>query len=273
MKKIALAISALAAFSAPAMAAGYPFLNAAISYTNQGRPSDAIIWFDKAIEAGDLVPDQMRAAYYGRGTAQLIQEKFAEAAVSFTAALAVKPGDGPSSRNRAFAYLALGEFEKAFPDLKNAHLKYPDDLFIDFQTGLAAWRLANYREAKTVFARLTSREPTAWFWTQLTNAKLGMPIDSVPTEIVNLPDWPNPIKALYVGAIDGEAVLKAQRESPSAAVKACDANFYVGAWRLAHGEAAGQALMLKAAEVCTWDGNSNEKSMAIFEVSKLADRK
>ena len=269
MGKGALAVLALAVFSAPAVGEGYPFLNAAIAYTNQGRIADAIIWYDKAIAAGDMVPDQTRAAYYGRGAAQLTQEKFPEAVASFTAALALKPGDGMISRGRAFAYLALGEFEKAYPDLKNAHAKYPDDLFIDFQTGLAAWRLEKYQEAKPIFARLINHEPNAWYWLQLANAKLGLPIDA--SEAGSM-DWPNHIRALYAGRIDGETAMKIQNASPSAFVKACDTNFYVGQWRLIHGEAAGVALMQKAAEVCNWDSNANEKSIAIFEVNRRAGR-
>jgi tetratricopeptide (TPR) repeat protein len=270
MGKGALAVVALAVLVTPAIGAGYPFLNAAIDYTNQGRTADAIIWFDKAIAAGDLVPDQMRAAYYGRGAAQLAQEKYPEAVDSFTAALALKPGDGMISRARAFAYLALGEFDKAFPDLKSAHAKYPDDHFIDFQTALAAWRLGNYQEAKPIFARLINYEPNAWYWLQLANAKLGLPIDA--SEVVNV-DWPNHIRALYAGKIDAETAMKVQAESPGAFTKACDANFYVGEWRLIHGEAAGETLVQKAAEVCTWDTNRNEKSIAIFEVNKLTGRK
>jgi tetratricopeptide (TPR) repeat protein len=268
MRRIALAALMLVATVAPALSAGYSFLNVGIDYFNQERYSDAIIWFDKAIDAGDLVPDQMRAAYYGRGMAHAVRREFSDAISSYTAALALKPGDGSIARDRASAYLATGQVENAFADLNIAHLKYPNDYLMDFQTGLVAWQLGRYDDARAVFVRHTKRYSNAWLWLQLANAKLGMPPVSIEDTKFDAKQWPNPLKALYAGQIDADAVLKAQRESPAAGAEACDANFYVGQWRLVHGEiVAGKPLMQKAAEVC--DGTSLEKSMAFFEVKKL----
>ena len=57
-----LAALLLASGVSPAAAAGFSDLNVGISLFNDGRYGDAIAYFDKAIAAGDLVPDQMHVA-------------------------------------------------------------------------------------------------------------------------------------------------------------------------------------------------------------------
>lgn len=268
MRKIILAAAMLAASFTAAIGAGYDLLNVGIDYFNQERYADAIVWLDKAIAAGDLIPDQMRVAYADRGLAHASQHEFESAISDYTAALALKPNDGFIARQRGLLYMAAGQYQNAVGDLAAAHLRYPDDLFIDFQTGLVNWRLGRYDDARTIFARLTHQEPTAWLWLQLSNVKSGAPLAPIEDKNFVPTQWPNPLKALYAGQMDEDAILRSQKNSRTMAGEACDAYFYIGEWRLAHGDIpAGKSMLQKAAEAC--ENSSNEKALALFEIKNL----
>jgi len=257
----------------PAFGAGYSLLNAGIDYFNQGRYSDAITWLDKAIASGDLVPDQMHVAYLDRGLAHARQRELASAISDYTAALALRPNDQFAMRERARAYLSIGQDEKAIPDLAAAKSKKSDSFRSQFAIGLAAWRLGQYIEAGSVFSQLTRQVSSAWFWMQLSNVKSGTPLAQLDDKQINPQIWPNPIKLYYAGKMDEQSVLKAAQENTFApAGNVCEANFYMGQWRLAHGDmSAGIPLLERAARICS--NGSTEKFMTQIEMRKLAEVK
>ncbi|HEY4078080.1 MAG TPA: tetratricopeptide repeat protein [Rhizomicrobium sp.] len=265
MKKIAIAtLLVLAPVSAQA-AGGYGMLNAGIDYFNQNRYDDAIIWLGKALDAGDLVPDQAHVAHLNRGVSLLHQGQAQKSIDDFSAALVLVPDESEAIANRAFAYLAVGEMDHAVDDLNAAHKKRPTDLQIDKLIGLADWQLGRYAEAREVFIRIDTRDATAWFWQQLSNVKLNRAVDPIGNGYAPL-QWPNPLRQLYTGQTTPDAALKFADANKG---QACDANFYVGEWLLAHGDKSGaKPLLEKAVSECPNSGN--EPSMAAFELRKMA---
>jgi hypothetical protein len=66
MRKILFAAALLATSFTVAVGAGYDTLNVGIQYANDEAWDNAILWLGKALDAGDLLPDQARAAHYNR---------------------------------------------------------------------------------------------------------------------------------------------------------------------------------------------------------------
>jgi tetratricopeptide (TPR) repeat protein len=270
MRKIALAVLMLAASALPGQAGGYSFLNVGIEYYTRGDLANAIAWLGKALSAGDLLPDQAHVAYNDRGLSHARLGQLNDAISDYTAAIAIKSDDMTLVADRAFAYVATGQLQEAIADLNLVYQKQPDNFQIGFETGLVSWQLGNYDDARTVFGRLAQKNVTAWLWFQLANVRSGKPVSPIEDEKFDPNRWPNPLKALFAGIIDPDAVMKVVEAPSSGVAQACDANFYVGEWHLIHNDvSAGRPLLKKAAEICPRP--KIEKRMADFETGKLAE--
>src|SRR5258706_3138439 len=104
MTKIALATLLLAATTAPSYCTSYDDLNAGISYFNQAQYDNAIVWFDKAIAAGDLISDLQRLALLDRGSAYWAKGDIQKAITDYSAAIALQPTETLAYRQRISAY-------------------------------------------------------------------------------------------------------------------------------------------------------------------------
>jgi tetratricopeptide (TPR) repeat protein len=124
MRKTILALT-LIALATPAAGDGYSLLNIGIQYANDEAWDNAILWLGKAIDAGDLLPDQMRAARYNRAKAYAASGRSGTAIPDFDAALALTPDDVEILTERAFAYVADSHGDQALADLKKAREKNP----------------------------------------------------------------------------------------------------------------------------------------------------
>jgi tetratricopeptide (TPR) repeat protein len=277
MKKNAIAVLLLAGWAGSASADGYSFLNAGIDYLNQQRYGDAVTWLDKAIAAGDLAPDQMHLAYLDRGQAHFQLNQPQEAAADFTAALAIRPNDLGVQIERSFAYVNAGQFEKATAEMAAAPVGTSKIPRIVFDRGLMAWEMGHYPAAAEAFSELADRGyADGWLWLQLANAKqgkagtkfTGVRLADGSTAISGIPFWwPGPAMSLYAGSKTEDDVLSAmENDFPSQSTE-CQGNFYLGAWRLVHNDAAGaKPLLQKAIDACPV-GNT-EWRMATFELKK-----
>jgi len=174
MKRTANA-ALLAFVPLPALAAGgYANLNVGIGYYNQELYDQAIIWLGKAIDAADLLPDQLHVAHLDRGNAFLMTDAPEKAAADYTAALAIRPQDDMSLEARALAYVAMGDHEKADADLAAFQAKKPDDIQANFQRGQLYWFLGNYAQAADSFGKTADKGSAyGWLWQQLANVRQG----------------------------------------------------------------------------------------------------
>ena len=278
MKKIAIAVLLLAGWAGSASADGFSFLNVGIDYLNQQRYADAVTWLDKAIAAGDLNPDQMHLAYLDRGQARAQLNRPQEAVADFTAALAIRPNDVGAQIQRSFAYLDAGQLEKSADDMAAPQIGTSKIPRIIFHRGLIAWETGRYPAAAEAFSELADRGyADGWLWLQLANTKQNKAVTKYAgvrradgsIVISGIPYWwPGPAMSLYSGDKTEDDVLKAMESDFASQSTECQGNFYLGAWRLVHGDAGGAKLLLQKAMNACPAGNT-EWRMAAFELKKL----
>ncbi len=277
MKKNAIAVLLLAGWAGSASADGFSFLNVGIDYLNQQRYADAVTWLDKAIAGGDLNPDQMHLAYLDRGQAHAQLNRAQEAAADFTAALAIRQDDLGAQIERSFAYVDAGQFQKAADDMAAAQIGTSKIPRIILYRGLMAWEMGRYPAAAEAFSELADRGyADGWLWLQLANIKqnkavtkyTGVRLADGSIIISGIPyRWPGPAMSLYAGDKTEDDVLNAMENDFASQSTECQGNFYLGAWRMVHGDAGGaKPLLQKAINACP--AGNVEWRMAAFELKK-----
>jgi lipoprotein NlpI len=279
MKKVILAALLAGAGTTPVHAGGYTFLNIGINLLNQDRYADSIPWFDKALAAGDLLPDQIHVARLDRGMARAETGDYAKAAGDFTAALAMRPDATRALMLLAYAHIGAGENDKAIAEIAQLKTKGAAGYRVRYNSGLLEWALERYNEAGEDFkAAADDGYRYAWLWQQMVNLKLGKPVTSYRGTSVAVPGehrrlkirggWPEAIVDFYLGDATEKDVFDAVGESTAQAGRACEANFYLGEWRDLHGDVAGARPMLqKAAQDCP--SGYEEKRMSTLELKRL----
>ena len=261
MKRTAIAALVLFGTGAPGLAGGYANLNVGIGYYNQELYDQAILWLGKAIDAADLLPDQLHVAHLDRGNAFLAMDAPEKAAAEYSAALAIRPQDDMSLEARALAYVAMGDREKANADLAAFQAKKPDDMQANFQRGQLYWFLSDYAQAAESFGKTADKGSAyGWLWQQLASVRQGKAVtvfhpanfDRVGLHIRTASGygWPDTVIGFYNGDRSEEDVLKAAKEAGTPGAE-CEANFYLAEWRLAHGDKPGaRPMMASAAKDC-----------------------
>jgi tetratricopeptide (TPR) repeat protein len=245
MKQVGLAVLMLAAVAVPASGASYDDLNAGLSYFELKQYDNAIIWFDKALAAGDLIPDQARIAYIDRGITYGIKQDISHALADFTAAIAVDPNNAMAYRHRVAIYLASGEFEKAAADYDKLHSLRPFDYDVAFEDGLLNWQLNHIETSASAFGAISAVSPYSWSWLQLANIRLGKPMTEFK-ETDDNKNWPGPIPRFFQGHASESDVLKAAEQGGNKR-NLCVAQLLTGMWREVHGDREGAMPLLKAA--------------------------
>ena len=289
MRRALLAAFLLAATTVPAVCAGYNDLNTGIGYFNSGAWENATLWLGKAIDAGDLIPDQMRVARLDRGMAYFELQKFDSAIADFSAILAVQPDDPTFLAQRASAYLNTGKWEEAGTDLDRLVINRPqlsiayvlraivnvkrgqmDKVREDLKkvlslrpegsarsrvAGIIQWQLGQIAEADDNFSHAATHgqgDVYAWLWYTLTELRLGKKVPRGDLPDFDKKQWPAPIVSFFLGETSKEALLAAAEQGQARAIKGqvCEANFYVGEWLLQHHDQAAKSLIGKAAGDC-----------------------
>jgi tetratricopeptide (TPR) repeat protein len=268
MKKIALAALMLAAAAAPSQGAGYDDLNVAISHFNQGRFDDAISWFDKAIAAGDLIPDLMRVAHLDRGLAYERKGDAEKAHADFTAAIAAQPTDMLAYRERIAIYLANNRIEMALADYEQLNRLRPNSYQILASIGRLNWQLNRMEASAKAFSYFADADPYTWLWLQLTNIRLGKPLMDYP-DTFETRNWPHHLPRFYLGRISEASVMEAGRASSGNPV--CAASLFTGLWHVVHNEQGQAAPLLEAASKSCNQG-SELGLVARSELDKIASQ-
>jgi lipoprotein NlpI len=267
MQRIFLAAFMVVASFHIAWAAGYDLLNVGIQYANDEAWDNAIVWLNKALAAGDLLPDQVRAAHYNLAKSYSGAGKDGAAIPEYTAALAQTPDDIQLLTERAAAYMADGQSERAIADLEIAHAKRPKNARIDFSLGLANWSIGRQAEASAAFSNALkeSKSQYAWLWLKLSEWKLKKETPAYH-EGYRSGRWPRAIADMYAGEEDENFVLKNVKDYGDG--ENCEAMFYIAEWRLAHKDMdGGKSLLQRAVSECP--RNYVELRMARMELEKL----
>jgi len=267
MRRILLALSMFAASIGAAGGAGYDALNVGIQYANDQAWDNALIWLDKAISAGDLLPDQVRAAHYNKAIAFARSGRPTEAIPEYTAALELTPDDVQLLVDRALAHLAAGQSERAVADLRIAHDKKPKNARINLALGLVNLVLDRPKDASAAFSDAldANKSRYAWLWLKISDLKQKKetPAYSGPYRSDR---WPSVVVNMYAGKAEESEVLREVKDYGES--ENCEALFYIAEWRLLHNDPdGGKSLLQKTASDCSSD--DMEPLMAKTELGKL----
>jgi tetratricopeptide (TPR) repeat protein len=254
MKKIALAALLLFAGPSGAFCAGYDDLNAGISYLNLGKYDDAIVWLDKAVADGDLIPDHLRVAHLDRGFAYLGKRDGQNALDAFTASIAAQPDDLTAYHERIAIYLANNMLEKAIADDTILNRLRPHDYATVMSLGRLNWYLDRPDESAAAFA-LFPQDYRAWLWLQLAHVRLGKPVDALDPAITAATPWPAPAMRFFHGDLSEADVLSAAANNKDIGV--CEGNLFAAMWRRVHDDPSGARPLFEAAmNTCKQETNN-----------------
>ena len=277
-----LAYGILAASPSAGWSAGYDELNAGINAYNRGEWASAVGHFGAALTAGDLNPDQKFIAHLDRADAHFALHALDDIPPDLAACLEIRPADPAALDYRAKFYMDTGRAELALPDLDAlvaanpddsgaylkrgkayqlvgnhqkaiedfdiAQAKAPNDKGIVFNTGLSQMELGQLDRAAESFAHPPEAWPGyAWLWLAITDLKQGKPIPSESQTGLKGGFWPAPLVDYFNGKDTEAAVLDMAKVTG----QLCDANFYIGEFRLLHGDVEGKRLVQKALNQCT----------------------
>jgi lipoprotein NlpI len=154
------------------------------------------------------------AAYRNRGDAYVDKGDLALAREDYDEAIRRAPGDADAYRSRGYLQFYAGDFAAAADDLARVLAAEPDDTYAMIWGYLAAARAGDADAGRRL-------RPSA---------SAGS-------------DWPGPVIELLRGSRTAEAALAAA----STPAQQCEAQFYVGEWKLLHADKAGAAAAWQAA--------------------------
>jgi tetratricopeptide (TPR) repeat protein len=211
----------------------------------KGDYDKAIADYDRAIVLAPRYED----AFVNRGIAYARKGDADRAISEFTTALMLDGSDVAAYRNRADAYLDNGDFARALEDYDEAIRRLPGDADAYRGRGYLHFYAGEFAAAADDLARVLMAEPDdtyAMLWSFLATARAGISTDDVRLERSasgGQTDWPVPVIELMLGRRIAEATLAAA----GTPAQQCEAQFYVGEWKLLRGDRSGAAAAWQAA--------------------------
>jgi tetratricopeptide (TPR) repeat protein len=228
------------------------------------NPTHAVAWYDRGSAwrmKGDYdkaIADYDRAialdpryedAFVNRGVAYARKGDADRAISEFTTALMLDGGDVAAYRNRADAYVDKGDLSLAREDYDEAIRRAPRDADAYRGRGYLHFYVGAFSAAAADLARVVAAEPDdvyAMLWRHLAAARAGVAGDDGRLEraaTAARTDWPAPVIALFLGGQSAETTIAAAR-TPA---HECEAQFYVGEWKLLRKDKAGAAAAWQVA--------------------------
>jgi tetratricopeptide (TPR) repeat protein len=228
------------------------------------NPTHAVAWYDRGSAwrlKGDYdraIADYDRAialnpryedAFVNRGVAYARKGDADRAISEFTTALMLDGSDVAAYRNRADAYVDKGELSLAREDYDEAIRRLPADADAYRGRGYLHFYAGAFAAAAADLARVVAAEPDdvyAMLWRRLAAARAGLAGSDGGLEraaTAARTDWPAPVIALFLGGPSAEATIAAAR-TPA---QECEAQFYVGEWKLLRKDKVGAAAAWHAA--------------------------
>jgi tetratricopeptide (TPR) repeat protein len=220
------------------------YYNRAAAWRLKGDYDKAIADYDRAITLNPRYED----AFVNRGIAYAGKGDTERAISEFTTALMLDANDATAYRNRGDAYVDKGDFALAREDYDEAIRRAPGDADAHRSRGYLHFYAGDFAAASDDLARVLAAEPDdtyAMIWGYLAAARAGA-ADAGRRLRPGAPagsEWPGPVIALLLGTRTAEAALAAA----STPAQTCEAQFYVGEWKLLHADKTAAAAALQAA--------------------------
>jgi len=255
---------ALAACAVSAAAAPYDDFMRGYTENRAGHSEVAIGAFTAALDSGGLAATYVPTAYYGRAVAYVREGKCAPAAADLDAALKLRPDYLDALILRAQVRACLKDFENARADLDAAVKLRPTMQTYRVRAGFF-WHRGKFDLAAADYLKATELAPKNSYygsrsgyplvWYAISAARAGtfdVAAFAKQVDDIDIDDWPEPLldffmakaklKDVYAKAARGDGQVPAQRK--------CEADFYIGEWRIGHGDQGGKALVQQAEQEC-----------------------
>lgn len=213
------------------------FYDRAAAYRMKRDYDKAIADYDRAIALNPRYED----AFVNRGVAYAGKGDTDRAISEFTTALMLDGGDAAAYRNRGDAYVDKGDFALAREDYDEAIRRAPDDADTYRSRGYLHFYAGEFSAAEDDLARVLAAEPDdvyALIWRHLAAARAGKANGDDRLErspAARHSGWPGPVIELLLGSRLADATL----EAAATPEQQCEAQFYVGEWKLLRGDTPG----------------------------------
>ena len=240
----------------PATASGYAHFVRAMSASIKREQEPVISEFSAALEAGGLTADQQRRAHLGRAEAYYLTGDCAKAVADFDSGIAQSPENVAGYLGRAEAKLCQGD-RSALADADMV-VTYDPGSTSYAARGRVHWTFGEFGAAAEDFTQAYADgndDSYDLLWFALSAARAGtMDGDAFAAKASHdHSDWPGPILSLFLNRPGAEADIRkaVAKDTNQIHPRQCEADFYMGEWRLAHGDiAVAKTLLQKAAEEC-----------------------
>ena len=240
-----------------ACAAAYDDYSRGLEALRAGNVELAVSSFTSALNAGDLAPAYVPNAYVGRAQAYMRTQKCASALSDIDAALNLRPKYMEAYVLRANADGCLAKPDMALADLNSAiaispiagvyrirgdFRWYRGDFALAADDYLQAFKLAPKNKYNLLWFAISASRAGAF-----DGADFARKISDLDAD-----EWPAPLLDYMRGKATAEDVYRkaASAEGDAAANQKCEADFYIGEWRLAGKDAAAKALLQQAQNEC-----------------------
>jgi lipoprotein NlpI len=228
---------ALLLIGAPAFASTYDDFSRGIDANNHGDSDAAIAFFTRSIEGGDLAPSYLPSAHLGRARALLHNKRCAIAFADLSDAITLRPDFVDAYSLRAEADKCLERDDAALADATAAIQLRPAAGYY-FTRARLLWGKGNFEQAQADASLAVAGDPgNAYFllWQAMTAQRAGAQDQGrFAQQAGPLAGWPKPLLELFAGRGSPEDVWRAASRDPNLK---CEADFYVGEWQLARGDA------------------------------------
>jgi tetratricopeptide (TPR) repeat protein len=223
----------------------------------QGKTEEAIAEFGKAIaeyrKAIEVDPHDA-TSHIGLGAALSDQGKTKEAIAEYQKAIEFDPHDATSHIGLGDALNDQHKTDEAIAEYRKAIELAPHDARVHLYLGAALSGQGKTDGAIAEYWEAIKRDPEDAYpvlWLYLACARSGPQIAAAELETnakkLKQPDWPYPVVELFLGRRTPEATFAVATKSDDR----CEAQFYIGEWRLLRGNRPAAMVALKAAaETC-----------------------
>jgi tetratricopeptide (TPR) repeat protein len=253
------------------------FNNRGYAYFMQKNYDRAIGDYDQAIRIDPLpavagVGGNGRShvnIYVNRGVAYALKGDFDHALSDYYEAIRIDPNYARAFGSRGHVFRHIGNYGRAISDYSDALRLDPSDTGFYADRGFAHFLKADYPQATADLAEATAHiaEPYPILWRYLARARAGgdgtAELAAAAAQL-KTKAWPYPIVEFYLGKRTAEDMAGAA----AGAEEGCEAQFYVGEWRLIRGDRAKAKEALESAKA-TCPQSFYEYDGAVAELGRI----
>ena len=228
----------------------------------------------RAIASGELSQANLARTYQNRGVEWRHKGDDDRAMADYNQALGLDSGRAYTYNDRGNVWVDKGEYDRAIADYDQAVRLYPNYAGAYYNRGVAHFVRGDWAAAAGDFTRNHELDPKgdyALLWLAL--AGMHQPDSGWEQRLEAAAqglsqDWPMPLLRLYEGQITADQMLAAAGDMTAQPGRLCEVGFFLGEWKLAHGQTQEAAANLKTAQsACAHD--LAEYTTAIEELKKL----